>query len=87
MHRQGSSISEIAVNRGMSPQTIANHLAQFVETGDLSVEDFVSKQKISQIKSLIDKYGYSSLKDIKENAPDDITYNDIRFVISEIRSV
>ena len=87
MHRQGSSIHEIAEQRKMSPQTIANHLAQFVESGDLNVTDFVSRAKIERLKDLIDKYGYMSLKTIKDNAGDDITYNDIKFVVSSILSV
>ncbi|MDB5282727.1 MAG: recQ [Bacteroidota bacterium] len=87
MHRQGLSTAEIAAQRGMSPQTIANHLAQFVESGDLKASDFVSGEKINQLKNLIDKYGYMSLKTIKENAGDDISYDDIKFVVSEIKGV
>ena len=87
MHRQGSSISEIAEQRQMSPQTIATHLAQFVEKGDLDVHDFVSREKIDRLKNLIDKYGYMASKTIKENAGDDITYSDIRFVVSSILAV
>ncbi len=84
MHRQGTSINEIAEQRKMSPQTIANHLAQFVEAGDLNVAEFVPRAKIERLKELIDKYGYMSLKTIKDNAGDDITYNDIKFVVSSI---
>jgi ATP-dependent DNA helicase RecQ len=86
MYKQGISIDDIAEQRKMSPQTIANHLAQFVETGELPVEDFVDHRKIDQLRSLIDKHGYMSLKTIKENAGEDITYNDIRFVVSSILS-
>ena len=71
----------------MSPQTIATHLAQFVEKGDLDVHDFVSREKIDRLKNLIDKYGYMASKTIKENAGDDITYSDIRFVVSSILAV
>jgi ATP-dependent DNA helicase RecQ len=84
MHRQGYSISDIAGQRKMSAQTIAGHLAQFVEAGDLTVEEFVPREKINRIKTLIDKYGYMSVKTIKDNAGDDITYADIRFVVSSI---
>ena len=87
MHRQGNSINEIAEQRKMAPTTIASHLAQFVETGDLNVEDFVPRPKIEHLKNLIDKYGYMSLKTIKENAGEDITYNDIKFVVSSILAV
>jgi ATP-dependent DNA helicase RecQ len=86
MHRQGIPMDEIAEQRKLSPQTIANHLAQFVETGELRVEDFVSRRKIDHLKPLIEKHGYMSLKTIKDNAGDEITYNDIRFVVSSIMS-
>jgi ATP-dependent DNA helicase RecQ len=87
MHNSGVSIAEIARQRGMSTTTIAGHLAQFVETGELSARDFVAIEKIEQIKNIIDKRGFGSLKTIKENAGDDVTYDDIRFVVSEIRGV
>ena len=60
MHLQGISIQEIAEQRKMSPVTIAGHLAQFIETGELRVEDFVSHSKIDKLRTLIDKHGYMS---------------------------
>ena len=84
LHRQGFSMSEIAEQRKVTPQTVANHLAKFVENGQLKVEDFVSRSKIDQLRNLIDKHGYLSLRTIKENANDDVSYNDIRFVVSSI---
>jgi ATP-dependent DNA helicase RecQ len=86
MHRQGLTINEIAEQRQMSPQTVATHLASFVASGEVNAEAFVPREKIEQIRNLIDKYGYMSLKTIKENAGSDITYNDIKFVVSEIKS-
>jgi len=84
MHRQGMSVAEIAESRKMSPVTIAGHLAKFIESGDLRVEDFVSRTKIDQIRNLIDKHGYMYLKTLKENATSDITYDDLRYVVSSI---
>ena len=86
MHRQGIPIDEIAEQRKMSPGTIASHLAQFVETGELQVEDFVSHTKIDLLRRLIDAHGYMSLRAIKDNAGDDVSYEDIRFVISSVKS-
>jgi ATP-dependent DNA helicase RecQ len=70
----------------MSTQTIASHLSQFIETGEIRVEEFVSPQKIDHLRNLIDKYGYMSLKTIKDNAGDDVSYDDIRFVVSSIQA-
>jgi ATP-dependent DNA helicase RecQ len=86
LYRQGLSIAEIAVRRNKAPQTISGHLARFIELGDLKAEQFVTKDKINHIKSLVDKHGSLSLKLLKENAADDITYDDIKFVLSDIRA-
>jgi ATP-dependent DNA helicase RecQ len=86
MHKQGNSLQEIAEQRKMSTQTIASHLSQFIETGEIRVEEFVSPEKIDHLRNLIDKYGYMSLKTIKDNAGDDVSYDDIRFVVSSIQA-
>jgi ATP-dependent DNA helicase RecQ len=85
MHRQGISIKDIAEQRQMSTTTIAGHLAQFVETGELKVEDFVSRPKIDLLRGLIDQHGYMSLRVIKENAGDEVSYEDIKFVVASIQ--
>jgi ATP-dependent DNA helicase RecQ len=84
MHRQGHSVDEIAARREMTANTIAGHLAQYVEAGELKVEDFVPRAKIDLLRKLIDRHGYLSLKAIKDNAGDDVTYGDIRFVVSSV---
>lgn len=86
MHRQGLSINEIAVRRGMSSNTIAGHLAIFIANGELLAKDFVEGWKINAIKNLVDTYGSLSMRTIKENADDSITYNDIKFVLSSINA-
>jgi ATP-dependent DNA helicase RecQ len=86
LYRQGLTIGEIAARRNKAPQTISGHLARFIESGDLKADELVTKDKISYIKNLIDKYGTSSLKLLKENAGDDITYDEIKFVLSDIRA-
>jgi ATP-dependent DNA helicase RecQ len=85
MHRQGLSLKEIAEQRTMSVSTVAGHLAQFVEQGDLKAEEFVPREKLNTVRNLIDKHGYLSLKSIKDEAGDGVTYDDIRFVVSEIK--
>jgi ATP-dependent DNA helicase RecQ len=86
MYQQGISITDIAEQRKMSPVTIASHLAQFIETGELQVEDFVKPATIDIVRILINQHGYMSLKTIKDNAGEDITYDDIRFVVSSVKS-
>jgi ATP-dependent DNA helicase RecQ len=86
MYKQGISINEIAEQRNMSPGTIASHLSQFVETGELNIEDFVPAYKVELLRKLIEMHGYMSLKPIKDNAGEDVTYEDIRFVVASVKA-
>ncbi len=46
MFRAGKTIEEIAEERGLAVSTIGTHLAKYVETGELNVVDFVSRERL-----------------------------------------
>lgn len=67
MFRNGKSIEEIAAERSLSVGTIAGHLSQFVGSGELKAEQFVSADKLLSAKSMLEKSDnegsvYSKLK-------------------------
>jgi ATP-dependent DNA helicase RecQ len=82
MYKSGISLNDIAEQRQMGTGTISSHLAQFVESGDLNAEDFVPREKLHHILKLIGEHGCKSLKAIKDNASEDVAYDDIRFAIA-----
>ncbi len=82
LYKQGKSMDEIAEERNLSIITIQNHLAYYISTGELKVEDFVSSQRREVINMMIGKLGTESLRNLKENLPPDYTYSEIKMTIA-----
>lgn len=87
MYLSGKALDEIAAERGLAVTTIETHLAYYISTGELKLESFVSHQKEQLIRAAIEKYGRLSLKLLKDNLPDNISYGEIRFVAATTGSV
>ena len=45
MYNQGMSIEEIASSRNLGISTIASHLGKYIGTGELDINNFVTKEK------------------------------------------
>ncbi len=85
MFRDGSSIPEIARERGLSVTTIENHLARFIPTGEVRLDQFVSIEKVEPIREAIVKFADSNaLSPIKEYLGEDYSYGEIRAVMAAV---
>ena len=85
MFRDGFPIPEIARERGLAVSTIENHLARFIATGEVSLDQFVSLEKVEPIRAAILKFNDSgALSPIKEFLGDDYSYGEIRAVIASM---
>ena len=80
MYKEGKTISEIAKARNLSAQTIENHLVFYIISGELSIDEMIDKEKQKVILNAIELHGNKSLKLLKENLPEEISYGDIRMV-------
>ncbi len=76
----GTSISEIAHLRKLAEGTITEHLLHYVQTGDINVLKFVSKEKLEVISKKIDEYGDQKTSILKEVLGDDYSYIEIKAV-------
>ncbi len=84
LHRQGLSVAEIATQRGLVPNTIEGHLEECLRAGQaVDVSRLVPTEVRKQIESAIEEHGTERLKPIRESLPENITYNQIRFVVAE----
>jgi len=81
LFKEGKTISEIATERQLSPGTIESHLAEFVTSGDLELDAVVPIHKQQAIEKAAGIYGKLSLKTLKENLPEEITYGEIKMVL------
>ena len=82
LYKEGKSIEEICKERNLVKVTIEGHLAHYVFTGEINIDDVVSKQKQQQIKDAVVIYGSLSHKTLIENLPADFTYGEIKLVLA-----
>jgi ATP-dependent DNA helicase RecQ len=81
---QGLTPYEIAIERGITETTVLNHLMQAAEEGILEeFEADVSPTQKQSIKAAFHEVGTETLKPVKEALPEEITYEDIRYVLIE----
>ncbi len=83
-YQQGNSIEAIAEKRGLSPATIESHLSYYIQQGKLNLNEFVKHNHQELIKAAIEKHGRLSLRKLKDNLPDSISYGAIRMVLNSI---
>lgn len=84
LYKQGHSIDQIATQRSLTATTIEAHLAHFVASGDISASEFVSTKQIELVKKAIESTGSRSLKKLKEELGEDVSYNTIKFAIASL---
>lgn len=78
MYKEGIELSIIAKERGLSRQTVENHLIRCHEEGmEVQWEHFVPKQYESMIEDVV-KRATGGLKSMKELLPEEVSYFMIR---------
>ena len=85
MFQSGKSISDIAKERGITENTVESHLARFIASGEISLEQIVPDQKIEPIREAIVKFAdTNALSPIKEFLGDEYRYGEIKAVIASM---
>lgn len=78
----GKSLEEIAKDRNLSIHTIEGHMVHFVAKGDIPVQAFVSKAKLSLITKFFKKKQSASISEAKEVLGNQVSYSELRFVLA-----
>jgi len=81
LFKDGNTIEEIAKKRELVVPTIEKHLAHYIGTGELKIEDLLTDSKIKLITDIINEKKTKSLTEIKEYLSDKATYSEIRFTL------
>jgi ATP-dependent DNA helicase RecQ len=85
MFRSGVSICDIAKERGVTESTVENHLARFIPSGEVTLEELVPDQKIEPIRNAVIKFADTgALSPIKEFLGEEYRYGEIRAVIASM---
>ena len=83
--REGKSPTEIAQAREMSPSTIRGHLATLIEDGHLQCSELLSEGLRKRIEAAVDAVGGDRLRPVKDLLGDEVSYEEIRWVVAERR--
>ena len=86
MFQAGKSPSEIAKTRELTAQTVEGHLARFIQSGDIMVEDLVPVEKIETIRqAIIQVNAGTALSPVKEFLGENYSYGEIRAVLATMQ--
>ena len=85
LFRQGKSVDEIARVRDLTRNTVEGHLALFIPTGKVLLEELCSQDKVPAIREAVLKHGTAALGPIKTELGDSFTYGEIRAVIASMQ--
>jgi ATP-dependent DNA helicase RecQ len=83
---QGNNLEQIAQIRGCTTGTVASHICRYIESGAsdtaINIDSLVSKEHQEAIHKAIDTVGTERLAPIKQLLSDEISYDEIRFVVA-----
>lgn len=86
LFKAGKAIEDIAQERGMAIGTIESHLTSFIPTGEVTIGELVSAEKLTAILAVIKEVGETAATPIKEKLGSEFTYGEIRAVATHLRS-
>jgi DNA-binding transcriptional ArsR family regulator len=84
LYQEGKTVSDIARQRNLTPQTIENHLSHFVEKGMIKLEDLVTREKIVLIEPVARDFAGGPITQIKEKLGSQVSFGEIRLVLASI---
>ena len=85
LYKDGKNISQIANERVLSMATIEGHLAHYIGTGEINVNDLVTEAKLLLIKVSIEKNGAENYKAIADECKQQVSYGEIRMVAASLK--
>ncbi|EAY29376.1 helicase, putative [Microscilla marina ATCC 23134] len=85
LYQTGKSLEEIAVERGLTPATIEGHLSRFVESGQLSVTDFLPQSDLDIILAKAALLQTTSLQVLKEALQHVYDYPQLKMALAHQR--
>ena len=85
--QQKLTIAEIANERKLSIQTIYQHIAKLISEDKIDITAVISVKKLAILEELFQNNADKTLTEIKAEAPENITWDDLRIYKSSIKSV
>ncbi|MEP7163103.1 MAG: helix-turn-helix domain-containing protein [Ferruginibacter sp.] len=84
LYKEGRTLNQVAAKRNLALSTVEGHLAYFIETGELDIDELLDPVKQSSIRNVIKQTGSESLQMIREQLPT-ISYAEVKWVIASAK--
>lgn len=75
---QKNSMAEIAKIRKLTEQTISNHFAKLIQSGQIAITDVLPEDKIKELANAFDGYTEESLNGLKEKYGNKFTWDELK---------
>ena len=85
LFNSGKSIDQIALERELNSNTIFGHLASFIGSGEIKVEDLMPKENYLELKKIIPTKTFENLSDLKHQLDEKFTYGEITLVLNNLK--
>ncbi|HEY0741099.1 MAG TPA: DNA helicase RecQ [Chryseosolibacter sp.] len=85
LFQDGLRPEEIAVKRKLSISTIEGHLAFYIKTGKISIQQVLQENKIITIEKVVNDLGSQTLTPIKLALGEAYSFSEIRYVIAHMQ--
>ncbi len=84
--RQGHTFEEIAQIRGRKVASVIVLVADLIERGEVEFQErWIPTERHQQIREACARVGMEWMKPIKETLPEEVTFDEIRLVLAEVR--
>ncbi|MDY0280283.1 MAG: helix-turn-helix domain-containing protein [Salinivirgaceae bacterium] len=84
MFQDGKTVEEIAAERKLVETTIHGHLVPYVQSGDISIDQFVTPDKVALITNYVSESKDKSLSTAKEALGNRVSFSDLKFVYAHL---
>jgi len=81
MFRAGKDVNEIALERGLTVNTIEGHLVHFIGSGKVEIYEVVDEEQVKLISDYISENNPESMNDVKLALGESVSFTEIRAVM------
>jgi hypothetical protein len=87
LFKSGLSVKDIAKERGLTSGTIENHLANYINSGDIDVLELIELKRYKKIRNEIEAAGeVKGLTALKEKVDVNISYMELKMVLMSMEA-
>lgn len=83
--KQGHSVDEIAIARGLASSTILGHVVKLIQARKLEYSDYIDPVKYEQIAYVVSTIDEVSITNVKQKLGDEFTFEDVRIALAALQ--